>query len=118
MVYTSQSIWKTRKQKAIERFIALWDRYDDSNPEQQEEVTKALDALTFSHMAAALRLEGPTERWKDEDRAIERFVAALERYHGTEEDPEAEEAVNLALDELTVANVAGAFEGLNGPLEW
>jgi hypothetical protein len=118
MVYTSQSIWETRKQKAIERFIAIWERYDDNNPEQQEEVIEAVDALTFAHLAAALRLEGPTERWKDGDRAIARFVAALGRYRGTEEDPEAEEAVNLALDELALAHFAGALEGLSGSLEW
>jgi hypothetical protein len=126
MVYTTdtpskprpQSIWETRKQKAIERFISIWERFDDSNPEEQEEVVKAIDALTLAHMAAAFGLDGPTERWKDEDRAIERFVAAWKRRGGTEESPEAEEAVNLALDELTVANAAGAFEGLNGPIEW
>ena len=47
-----------------------------------------------------------------------RVVSILEKSAGMDEDPEAEEALNLALDELAIARAAAAFEMLSGPINW
>jgi hypothetical protein len=90
--------------------VAAWDKYDDrSDPEA---VNTALDELTVAHLEATFELDRrrPSD-WEDrEDRAIERLIAAWEKYSGAEEDPKAEQALNLALDELAVAHAAANFE--------
>jgi hemoglobin-like flavoprotein len=50
--------------------------------------------------------------YRKRDRALERVVAAYEK---NSEDPE---ELNKALDALTVAHVALAFEWASGPLSW
>ena len=126
MVYTNnkssnrrgESTWEARRQKATERFISL---FDDRGTDHTEEIIKALDALTLAHMALALDdglTGGLTDRWKHEARAMGRFVAAWKASGLTEEHPDAEEAINFALDELAVAHAARTFEELNGPLKW
>jgi hypothetical protein len=42
----------------------------------------------------------------------------LEQSVDLDEDPDAEEALMLALDELAIAHAALAFEGLSGPIQW
>jgi hypothetical protein len=48
---------------------------------------------------------------------IERLITLWKRYINDLEDPEAEQALNLALDEIAVAHPAATFEGASGPLE-
>jgi hypothetical protein len=45
-------------------------------------------------------------------------TAAWEKYGGADENPEAEEELNIALDDLAVAHSAAAFEGWSGKLKW
>ena len=50
---------------------------------------------------------------------MEQLVRAGTKYKGNnEDDPEAEEELNIALDALAVANTASAFEFCSGPLKW
>jgi hypothetical protein len=50
------------------------------------------------------------------DKALERLVAAFEKYGAAGEDHEDE--LNTALDALTIAHVAVTFEWANGPHKW
>jgi hypothetical protein len=71
-----------------------------------------------AHIAAALEWDGPAKRWEDaEEKAMERLAAAWERLDGSDEDPEAEKELNIALDALAVAHSAATFEGWSGPLK-
>ena len=80
----------------------------------------ALDAMTVAHLSAAFEIEGgPAERWQEyKANAIERFFAVLEKYNGTEEDPEVLDELNAALDMLALAHIATTFEFAGGPLKW
>jgi hypothetical protein len=107
-----------KKQKAIGLFIAVWEKYDALGDQQQDATDRALDRLAIAHIAAKFDLDcGPRSNWGDSrNRTIERLVAAWEKIAAGCKDPEAEEALNLALDELAVAHAAVTFEGLSGPL--
>jgi len=55
----------------------------------------------------------------EKGKAMEQLVRAWTKYKGNnEDDPEAEEELNIALDALAVANTASAFEFCSGPLKW
>jgi hypothetical protein len=113
-----KTMWKGKKQKALERFITAWKKYDGkTNPEA---VNIALDTLTIAHIAAKFDLDRvPPTDWEDmAEKAIERLVAAWEKSVGPNAAPEAEETLDLALDEVAVAHAAAAFEGLSGPIKW
>ena len=80
----------------------------------------AADAVTVAHIAAALEWEGkPLRGWENQaKKAIERLFIAWEKYDGTEEHPDAEEALKIALDAFAVTHVAETFEWSGGPLRW
>ena len=80
----------------------------------------ATDAIALAHVATVLEWDGePRKQWVDqEEKAMERLVAAWEKYNGADDDPEAEEALNIALDALAVAHIARTFEWVSGPLKW
>ena len=80
----------------------------------------ALDAVALAHIATKLEWDnGPVKQWEEKvAKAMDRLAAAWEEYEGTDENPEAEEALNIALDEIAVAHSAATFEWANGPLKW
>jgi hypothetical protein len=81
----------------------------------------AADAVTVAHIAAALQwATGTVKDWNyEEGKAMEQLVKAFLKYKRTDEDdPDAEEELNIALDALAVAHSARAFEFCSGPLKW
>jgi hypothetical protein len=112
--------WEARRNKAIERLIAAWEQYDGESNTDCEGISTAADAVAVAHIAAALEWERePRGRWKDqEEKAMDRLVAAWEKFSPTEEDPETEEELNIALDALAVSHTAATFEFASGPLKW
>lgn len=114
-----QKSWLTKRNKAIERFVAAWNSIS-STDDDFEPVHSALDAVTVAHIAAVLEWQnGPTKDWIDKEaKAMERLTAAWEKYRGADENPEAEEELNIALDDLALAHSAAAFEGWSGKLKW
>lgn len=119
MDHAVQKSWRAKRNKAIERFVAAWNS-SSSTDDDFEPVHSALDAVTVAHIAVILeRQNGPSEDWIDKEaKAMERLAAAWEKYGGAHENPEAEEELNIALDDLAVAHSAAAFEGLSGELKW
>jgi hypothetical protein len=85
-----------------------------------EEVNAALDAVAVAHIAISLEPEiASSADWHHKaESSIERLVDACLRYDGTNEDPEAEERLNIALDAFAFAHVAKTFEWATGPLKW
>jgi hypothetical protein len=112
-----QKSWEAKRNKAIERFVAAWEKHDSGK--DPEPVNTALDAITVAHIAAKLEWDsGPVRRWEDvEEKAMERLAAAWEKLDG-DGNPEVEEELNIALDTLAVAHSAAALEGWSGPLKW
>ena len=113
--YTVTQTWEHKRRKALERVFEF-----GISSEDPEILNTALDALTVSHIAARFELDrGPPTDWEGRAaRALVRVVSILEKSAGMDEDPEAEEALNLALDELAIARAAAAFEMLRGPINW
>jgi hypothetical protein len=109
-----QKSWEARRKKAIERFIGAGEAYVKSaaGDDAYDELIAALDAITVAHIAAKLEREtGPAKNWADEAaKAMNRLGAAWECYKKTEDDPQAEERLNIALDALTIAHTAARFE--------
>ena len=108
--------WEGKRRKALQRVVKAWE----GSNQDPEVMNTALDALTVSHIAARFDLDRcPPADWQDrEARALERVASILEKGADTDEDPEEEEALNLALDEFAIAHAAAAFEGLSGPIQW
>ena len=120
MDHAIQKSWLAKRNKAIARFVAALEQYNSSTDDDFEPVHSALDAVTVAHIAAVLEWQnGPTKDWIDKEaKATERLTAAWEKYGGADENPEAEEELNIALDDLAVAHSAAAFEGWSGKLKW
>jgi len=57
--------WEEAEAKALRRLVAAWEKLDgDDNPEVEEELNIALDALAVAHSALAFQgWSGPLE-WK------------------------------------------------------
>ena len=112
--------WEAKRNKAIKRLVEAWGRCGGTSNDDPEPVNLAADAVTVAHIAAALEWEGrPPKEWDDEvEKAIERIVVAWEKYDATDDDPEAEEALNIALDALAIAHTAATFDWASGPLKW
>jgi hypothetical protein len=113
------STWKAKRKRALERFCADWMKCDGTD-DAEERVNTALGALTVAHIATALEWHGSAlRRWEQEvKRATERLIAAWEAYDGSEASLEAEERLNVALDELAIAHIATTFEWASGPIKW
>ena len=80
-----QGSWEAKRNKAIERFVAAWDKYGGSNKgDDPEPVNAALDAVTVAHIATALGWESrPAKDWEGkEGKAMERLIAAWEQHAG------------------------------------
>jgi hypothetical protein len=108
---TSMTIaWEAKRRSVIKRFLTAWEKYQ--NGADPAEVKAALDAMTVAHIAASLETEivSVTE-WSSKDvRAIARLAKACRRYIETDENPEAEDRLNIALDEFSVVHVAATSE--------
>ncbi len=115
-----QKSWEVRRNKAIKRLVQAWEKYDDTSDDDCEVVNSAADAVTVAHIAAAFEWEGrPPKDWHDEgEKALERLVRAWGKYDGTDEHPEVEEALNMALDAFAIAHAAASFEWASGRLKW
>ena len=111
--------WEAKRNKAIERFVAAWEKYGGSHTgDDPEPVNAALDAVTVAHLATALVWETSVKGWDEtEGKAMERLVSAWEKYDGTDENPEAEDELNIALDAIAIAHAAATFEWATGPLK-
>jgi hypothetical protein len=112
--------WEAKRNKAIKRLVEAWEKYGGTKDDDPEPVSSAADAVTVAHIAAALEWEGrPPKEWDDEvEKAIERLVVTWEKYDATDDDPEAEEALNMALDALAIVHAAATFDWASGPLKW
>lgn len=112
------STWKARQEKAIKRLVAAWETYEEGD--DSEKVSAAVDAVALAHIALAFEwADEPRQHWKEqEDKALERLAAVWGKCHPTVEDPEAEEALNILLDALTLAHTAATFEWASGPAKW
>jgi hypothetical protein len=115
--------WKAKRDKSIERFVAAWEKYGGPKKDDPEDVNAALDAVTVAHFAATLKWNGESpvgcEQWEDkEDRAMERLAIAWDKYDRAKKNPEAEKALEMALDALAMAHTAATFEWASGPLTW
>jgi hypothetical protein len=117
----TQKLWIAKRNKAIERLVTALCSDACENDDGEDPANIAADAVTVAHIAATLEWDnGPPKSWNDErGKAIERLVRAWTKYKGNnEDDPEAEEELNIALDALAVAHTAWAFEFCSGPLKW
>jgi len=116
----AKKTWEAKRNKAIKRFVEAWEKYGGTSGEDHEPVNLAADAVTVAHIAAALEWERrPLKEWDDEvAKAMERLVVAWEKYDSTDDDPEAEEALSIALDALAIAHTAATFSWASGPLKW
>ena len=112
--------WETNRNDAIEPFVAAWNKYGHAGNDEPEDVNTALDAVTVAHVAAVFEWNSghPTRSKDTEAKAMERLVTAWEKYDETNDDPEAVEELNNALDVLAVAHIAETFEWASGPLKW
>ena len=111
--------WLSKRNKAIKRLISAWERYEGcADPE--EEVMRAIDALAVAHIATKLEWDnGPSKGWTERrDEAIERLEAVWAKHDWSKDDLEAEEELEIALDNLAVAHIAATFEFASGPLTW
>jgi hypothetical protein len=116
-----QKFWIAKRNKALERLVAAWSSDECPNRGEEDPMQTAADAVTVAHIAAALEWDRvPSEQWRYEaERAVERLVRAWEKYKSCgADDPEVEEELNIALDELAVAHSAEAFEFCGGALKW
>ena len=107
--------WESKRDTAIERLVAALEKYEAGG--DYEEVSTALDVVTVAHMARAFAWDTASRRpWEEkESEAIEKVVTAWKKYETSGELPE---ELNGALDNLSVAHTAAAFEGWSGPLKW
>lgn len=112
--------WEAKRNKVVERFVGAWEIYDGASKGDPEGVNIAIDAVAVAHVAAALEWDGNSRKqWADQEgKAMERVVVAWTKYDPTEENPEVEEELNIALDALAVAHIAATFEWASGPLKW
>ena len=99
-----------------QQFVAAYEHAGDDG----EATNCALDAITVAHLAAAFDFDGgPQRRWEQyKSNAVEQFIAAWEMHNAAEEDPAVQDKLNAALDMLTIAHIAAAFEWAGGPLKW
>jgi hypothetical protein len=111
--------WEAKRNKAIKRLVEVWNK-SGATEDEDEAVSMAADAITIAHIAAALEWEGrPPKEWFDvAQKAMDRLVVAWEKYDSTDDDPEAEEALNIALDSLVIAHTAATFSWASGPPQW
>jgi hypothetical protein len=114
--------WEAKRRNAIKRLLALCDESEDDD--DLDDVRRAIDMIAVTHIAVHI---AASRDWEldsvtggpDPAAAIERLVEAWERYdEAGEDDPEAEERLNVALDALTLAHVTYTFEWANGPRKW
>jgi hypothetical protein len=75
-------MWEAKRTAGIKRFVAAWSKYQDGG--DPEPINTPLDAITVAHIAANFQWDRVTIKdWADEEeKAIERFVAAWERLDG------------------------------------
>jgi hypothetical protein len=74
--------------------------------------------VTVAHLATAIEWKKSVKRWDEtECKAMERLVSAWKTHNGTDESPEAEEELNIALDAVAIAHAAATFEWATGPLK-
>ena len=116
-----QKSWMAKRNKAIDRLVKAWINDESQTDDGEEPTMTATDTVTVAHIAATL--EWATENVKDwgyeEGKAMRQLVRVWIKYkRNDEDDPEAEEELNIALDALAVAHTARAFEFCSGPLKW
>lgn len=112
------STWKAKREKAIERLVAVWETYKEGD--DPEKLNAATDAVALAHIALALDwADEPRQEWEEQkEKATNQLVAAWRKHDRNVENPETDESLNIALDALTIAHTATTFEWASGPLKW
>ena len=125
MSNTVKEAWEAKRNNAIRHMIAglakIADKRDLGVSECDDDydaLDRATDVVAIAHVAAAFEWERGSRKWQNQwERAIWRLVTAWFEYSRTGDDPEAEEELNIALDEVVIARMALAFELARGPVK-
>jgi hypothetical protein len=109
--------WEAKRRKAIKSLLTVAEK--DEEGHGLTELNVALDTLAIAHIAVSLdsviKSEiASVEDWlRKEERTFNRLIETCRTCDETDEDPEAEERLSIALDEFTLAHVAANFEWAN-----